>query len=189
MSGPSGNAPQETVDTGGATDTTVLFVCTGNAARSVMGAALMRLSAPEVRVTSAGTHSIPGLPMSVRTRSALDLVGAADPHHRSSQLDDEMAVEASLIVVFEPMHVAYIRREMPDAARRTGSLPRLARDLATGPLATLGDRVADLALHEQDFEPWEEVVDPAGGDLPVFESAARQIAALVESFAPRVIGR
>ena len=77
----------------------------------------------------------------------------------------------------------------PDAARRTGSLPRLARDLATGPLSTLGDRVADLALHEQDFEPWEEVVDPAGGDLPVFESAARQIAALVQSFAPRVIGR
>lgn len=164
----------------------VLFVCTGNAARSVMGAALLRDRMPAVHVTSAGTHSIPGLPMSTRTRAALDGVGVSDPDHRSRQLDAEIGEPATLIVVFEPMHVTYIRREHPDLSARTASLPRLARDLAPGPLSSLQARVAELGLHEHAFEPWEEVVDPAGGDLPVFEEAAAMIAGLVDDLTPRL---
>lgn len=154
---------------------TVLFVCTGNAARSVIGAAVARRDAPHLNVTSAGTHSIPGLPMSVRTRSALEGIGALDPDHRSRQLDEPMSAQADLVVVFEPMHIAYIRREHSAAAARAASLPRLARDLPAGPLATLSDRVRALKLEDQDFEPWEEVVDPAGGQLAEFEAAAAEI--------------
>ncbi len=168
----------------------VLFVCTGNAARSVMGAALLRAAAndggPDVTVTSAGTHSIPNLPMSVRTKGALDAVGVEDLAHRSSQLDAEIGDPAALILVFEPMHIIWIRRNLPELAARTGSLPRIARDLAAGPLATLPQRLAALELGTVDFEPWEEIVDPAGGDLPDFVEAAEQIAGLLRNLIPKL---
>lgn len=164
----------------------ILFLCTGNAARSVMGAAVMRQLTDQVVVTSAGTHSLPGLPMSTRTRTALEGVNAADPDHRSAQVDQEMVDEASLIVMFEPMHLRYMRKEHPTSAGRTASLPRLARDLEAGPFATMDDRIEALALADHDFEPWEEVVDPAGGELPVFQDAARVIDEMVRILAKKL---
>ncbi len=171
--------------------TNVLFVCTGNAARSVMGAALMRSHfenghATDVAITSAGTHSIPDLPMSVRTKGALDAVGVEDLGHRSSQLDADIAAPADLVLVFEPMHIIWVRRHLPEIADRTGSLPRIARDLTAGPVATLTERIDALGLATADFEPWEEVVDPAGGDLPDFIEAAERIAELVADLVPKL---
>ena len=130
---------------------TILFLCTGNAARSVMGAAVLRGLGDDVVVTSAGTHSLPGLPMSTRTRTALEGVNAADPDHRSAQVDGPMVDEAALIVIFEPMHLRYMRKEHPSAAARTASLSRLARDLAPGDLTTLDDRVQALGLADHEF--------------------------------------
>lgn len=165
---------------------TVLFLCTGNAARSVMAATLLRNVTTAVHVRSAGTHSIPGLPMSTRTRTALAGVGGADPDHRSEQLDDEMADQADVIAVFEPMHVSYVRKKHPSAANRAASLPRLVRDLADGPPETLVARIQALQLAAHDFEPWEEVVDPAGGELADFEASAAQIHQLIAGFGPKV---
>lgn len=161
----------------------ILFLCTGNAARSVMGAAILRQLSDQVVVTSAGTHSLPGLPMSSRTRTALEGVNASDPKHLSAQVDQAMVDEAALVVIFEPMHLRYMRKEHPSATDRTASLPRLARDLASGPFGGFVERIAALDLADHDFESWEEVVDPAGGELPVFEDAARMIDAMVRQLA------
>lgn len=163
---------------------TILFVCTGNAARSVMATAMLRARTSAVEVIGAGTHSIPGLPMSTRTRAALDEFDLAFPEHRSCQLDADMAAAASLIAIFEPMHVTWIRREIPHAASRTASLARILRSVAPGTLATLDARVAAANLADHSFEAWEEVVDPAGGELPEFQAAATQIDTLVSGLLP-----
>lgn len=163
----------------------VCFVCTGNAARSVMARRMFAERAPGYRATSAGTLVLEGHPMSSRTRSALRDHGLTDPDHRSRQFG---AVEATadLIVVMEPGHVAWVRRHHPEAAGRTATLPRLVRDLPTdGPLA---DRVATLGLGHLDVEPWEEVVDPAAGDQAVFDACADELRTLVDALVERLPG-
>jgi hypothetical protein len=78
-----------------------------------------------------------------------------------------------------------MRRTHPRAAAHTATLKRLARDLPAGP-TPLCDRLEPLRLHEVALEPWEDVIDPAGGDLDVFVACAREIADLVHEIIPRL---
>ena len=159
----------------------MVFVCTGNAARSVMaGAVLSHMGGAQV--VTAGTMVVEGLPMSWRTRHALQELGVTVPAHRSRQLSDADARDADVIVCFETFHVAYVRRTHPEAAGKTATIRRLVRDLPStaGPLA---ERLAALHLGEVELEDWENVEDPAGGELDVVVACAKDVAALVDEFA------
>lgn len=156
----------------------VVFVCTGNAARSVMATVISRSRTDAIRVSGAGTHVIEGHPMSSRTRAALARLGLADPTHRSTQLADRH-LDADLLVTMEPAHVAYIRRHHPDAAPRAATLRRLVRDLpATSGL--LAERIASLGLERVELEAWEEVVDPGSGEQPAFDACIDELDRLVD---------
>jgi protein-tyrosine phosphatase len=136
-----------------------------------------------VVVTTRGTHVVEGLPMSTRTRGALAALGVRDHVHRSRQLTADDLRSADLVVAMAREHVEYVRRRYPDAAPRTGTLKRLARDLrdGSGPLAA---RVAALHLDTVVLEEWEDVDDPAGGDETVFHACATEIDALLRQLAP-----
>ena len=79
----------------------------------------------------------------------------------------------------------YVRRTHPEAAARTATLKRLVRDLPAS-VGPLGDRVAGLDLANATLEPWEDVIDPAGGDIDVFHDTAREIQTLIHALAPRL---
>ena len=76
-----------------------------------------------------------------------------------------------------------MRRVHPTrAAHRDAEAAR--RDLPDDP-GPLFERLAPMRLHEVPLEPWEDVHDPAGGDLDVFLECAREIADLLHELIPR----
>lgn len=165
--------------------TLIVMLCTGNAARSVMASIMLQDRTDKVDVIGAGTHAIEGLPMSQRTRGALEGHGLRDPGHRSRQLVAADAERAELIVAFEPDHVAYVRRHHADAADRTGMIRRVSLSLPSDD-RPLGVRVAAMGLADVPVDADESVVDPAGGDERVFRTCADEIAVLIDELAPRL---
>jgi protein-tyrosine-phosphatase len=166
--------------------TDVLVLCTGNAARSVMaGFMLDQLSAgrsgePLVVVT-AGTHTIDGQPMGMRTRTALSRIAELDGvdfrRHRSRQVHGPDLAKAELVVVMEADHVRFVRRQFAEAAPKTATIRRLCDVLAPGPPA-LSERVAALELAELDLSDDEDVMDPAGHDADVYAACVDELWAL-----------
>ncbi len=168
----------------------VTFVCTGNAARSVMAATLLKDRLGEdgpIDVRSAGTLVLPDQPMSVRTRTALERHGLRDPWHRSRQLDEQDVRVSSLILTMEPLHIQWMRRQLPSALPISGMLKRVVLDLPRIVGATLDDRVAALGLANRDVEPWEEVIDPGSGQQPAFDICIDELAGLIDELIPGLL--
>ena len=75
-----------------------------------------------------------------------------------------------------------MRRTHPDAADRTITLHRLVRDLAP-PGEPLPGRLKLLQPATIHLEPWEEVADPAGGELPEYLACVQEVDGLIARFA------
>ena len=102
-----------------------------------------------LHVVTAGTHTIDGQPMGMRTRTALsripELAHTDFRRHRSRQVYEDDFRRAELVVVMEADHVRFVRRQFAGFADKTGMLRRLCVDLAPAPPA-LSERVAALGL-------------------------------------------
>lgn len=164
----------------------VLFICTGNAARSVMGGVSLHARRPDLTIETAGTLVVDGQPMSIRTRAAIEGVGHPLPRHSSRQAAPDDLDRASLVIALAPEHVEWVRRTHPAAASHTVTLVRLVRDLKPSDGASIREQVLALGAGEVELGDWEEVVDPGGGEIDVFADCARQIDALVDELAPRL---
>ena len=163
--------------------TELLVLCTGNAARSVMAGFMLDLlcdgrPGDPLHVVTAGTHTIDGQPMSLRTRTALarlpELAGADFRRHRSRQVHGVDLVHAQVVVVMEADHVRFVRRQFPDAAAKTATIRHLCQQLAPAPPA-LEERVADLGLATVELNDREDVLDPAGHEADVYAACVDEL--------------
>jgi len=162
--------------------TNLLVLCTGNAARSVMaGYMLDALSGSrddELHVVTAGTHTVDGQPMSLRTRTALsripELAGADFRRHRSKQVYGVDLVHADLVVAMEADHVRFVRRRFPDAAAKTATIRHLCTALTPAP-PVLTERVAELDLAAIEVDDADDVLDPAGQEADVYAACVDEL--------------
>src|SRR6516165_7086797 len=169
--------------------TDLLVLCTGNAARSVMAGFMLEALAdgrPDpLHIVTAGTHSIDGQPMGLRTRTALlripELAGADFRRHRSRQVQGVDLVHAQLVVVMEADHVRFVRRRFPDAAAKTATLRRLCADLVPAP-PVLPARVGALHLAGVELSDDEDVMDPAGHEDDVYAACVDELWDLCRTF-------
>ncbi len=161
----------------------LLVLCTGNAARSVMAGYMLenlnerRLGDP-LRIVTAGTHTVDGQPMSLRTRTALsrvpELAEADFRRHRSKQVHGVDLVHADLVVAMEADHVRFVRRRFPDAAAKTATIRHLCRSLAPAP-PDLPARVEKLDLAAAEVENVDDVLDPAGQEADVYAACVDEL--------------
>jgi protein-tyrosine phosphatase len=161
----------------------VLFLCTGNAARSVMGGVALRACRADMLIDTAGTLAVDGLPMSWRTRAAIGSVGLALPTHRSKQAYRVHLDAADLVIAMAPEHVDWVRRNHPHASHHTATLKYLAGALTLDD-RPLRARVASLGLAQHAVRADEEIIDPGGGEVDVFIACAHEVFELINRLAP-----
>lgn len=127
----------------------LMFLCTGNAARSVMAKVITQSRSDLFELSGAGTHAIENCPMGNYTRKALASIGLEDRTHRSRQLNPYNADEVDLIIAMANDHVQYVRRNYPEVAHKTVTFKRLVRDL--GEVGVRGEekRGGDVGIGEE----------------------------------------
>ena len=146
----------------------VLFVCTGNTCRSAMAEGILDSMVPdgragEIRVSSAGTANLTGMPATEHAQAVCREHGIDISGHLSRGLTAAMLAEADVVLAMARHHVDFISSMEPNAARRTF----LLSEFADG---------SDC-----------DVPDPIGGPIEEYETAFEMIDAYVRKALPALL--
>jgi protein-tyrosine phosphatase len=101
----------------------LVMICHGNILRSAYAAALLKQAVlaariPEVRVSSAGLHAMPGKAADPRGIEAARESGIDLGAHRATMLDARIVDSADLLVVMDHLNVAELVSRYPRAAHK-----------------------------------------------------------------------
>ena len=148
----------------------ILFVCTGNTCRSSMAQAILTQIlarqgfSDQVRVASAGTHTVSGLPASPEAVDVLREIWHLDlSEHGSTPLSSDIIIATDLVLTLSAEHRDYLLSLAPEAADKTFVLSDFAGAGGHG------------------------VSDPIGAGRDKYQRVAEEISGYLEQAYPRII--
>lgn len=140
----------------------ILFVCTGNTCRSPMAEGILLELDKEykksLKVTSAGTFGIDGGSISLNSLKALENIAIDYGHFKSSSLKRELLKDADLVLTMSNSHKSMIFSDYPE----------------------FRDKV--FTLKEYVYESKEDILDPFGGSLNIYEATRDELRKILEDF-------
>jgi low molecular weight protein-tyrosine phosphatase len=183
---------------GSGQDVEIVFVCTGNRARSPLAEALLRrrVAGLPVRVVSRGTSSAAPATVLPEMVHAADMFGVDLRGHVARRLVSGELADAALVIGFEPHHVATAVVDGRASTNVAFTLPELLGLL--GPTGEHDDdhaaQLRDAVRHAHGRRAGTNrlrapsIVDPVGEPQAVFDRVATEIAELVDRLAVLALG-
>jgi len=170
-------------------DFLIVLVCSANLCRSPMAEYLLRKYIEEnklpVRVSSAGTHAKPDMPMHPLARQALASLQIEVPSFTSRQLTSTIVDRSNIILTMTDAQRSWVVKKFPAAVQRTYLLSQFSRLVgAADPVAPVaagewGPSLIGRAVHGrtlvQPLVEGRDIEDPIGRPLRQFQNCARLI--------------
>lgn len=170
-------------------DLRLLFVCTGNICRSAMAQAFLRMEAEKralrVDVRSTGTRAVSGAPSTFEGRLVMSRLGAPIDDHIAVALAPFVVDWADVILGMSSEHAMIVSRAFPQVGERTFTLRGFVDVLPS--LPPIGDLRVWLseaaALGAARSDPDDDIGDPMGRSVEVYDGVAQEIRDLIAQLA------